>query len=278
MPLISVNHTELWIERFGDPALPPVLLLHGLFFSGRMYAGQIQRLTPRFHCVTIDWRSMGRSPQALGGHDVDNLCADVLAVQDALGLGPVHWVGSSVGGVAGIRVAAQWPERVRSLVTCGASAHAEPVEKLIRYEDMLALYARDPAAAWQRLAPVLYGPQFLSDADRAADLQAERAAFLDNDGPAIQRAAAPILRRVGIEHMLSHVKCPTLAIVGEHDGANPPEHSRHIAAGIASARLAVIPGAGHQPNAEAPEAFATLISDFLCQVQTGLHESTQGRA
>lgn len=263
MPLIHANHTRLWVERFGDPALPPVLLLHGLFFSGAMYAAQLPLLTRRFHCITIDWRSMGRSPCALGGHDVDNLCADVLAVQDALQLGPVHWVGSSVGGVAGIRVAAQWPQRVRSLVACGASAHAEPLEKLARYESMLARYARDPAAAWPVLAPVLYGRSFLDDPARAQALEAERAAFVDNDGPAIQRAAAPILRRVGIEHLLPHVKCPTLVIVGEHDGANPPVHSEHIVAGIAGARLQVMPGVGHQPNAEAPEAFGALISEFL---------------
>lgn len=264
MPLIQANHTQLWVERFGDPKLPPVLLLHGLFFSGEMYAAQLPLLTPHFHCVTIDWRSMGRSPLALGGHDVDNLCADVLAVQDALQLGPVRWVGSSVGGVAGIRVAAQWPERVRSLVTCGASAHSEPVEKLTRYESLLASYAQDTAAAWPLLAPVLYGPGFLKDPARAADVEAERAAFVNNDGPAIQRAAAPILRRVGIEHMLAHVKCPTLSIVGERDGANPPAHSEHIVAGIAGARLKVMPGVGHQPNAEAPVEFGKLICDFLC--------------
>lgn len=263
MPLIQAHDTQLWVERYGDPALPPVLLLHGLFFSGAMYDAQLALLTPHFHCVTVDWRSMGRSPLALGGHDVDNMCADVLAVQDALQLGPVHWVGSSVGGVAGIRVAAQWPQRVRSLVTCGASAHAEPVEKLTRYESLLASYARDTAAAWPLLAPVLYGARFLNDPARADAVQAERAAFVDNDGPAIQRAAAPILRRVGIEHMLPFVKCPTLAIVGEHDGANPPAHSQEIVAGIAGARLSVLPGVGHQPNAEAPEEFGQQILAFL---------------
>jgi pimeloyl-ACP methyl ester carboxylesterase len=172
-------------------------------------------------------------------------------------------VGSSVGGVAGIRVAAQWPQRVRSLVTCGASAHAEPVEKLTRYESLLASYAMDTAGAWPLLAPVLYGPAFLNDPARAVDVRAEREAFVNNDGPAIQRAAAPILRRVGIEHMLAHVKCPTLSIVGEHDGANPPAHSQYIVAGIGGARFKVMPGAGHQPNAEAPVEFGNLIGDFL---------------
>lgn len=271
MPLIAANNAQLWVERFGDPALPPVLLLHGLFFSGAMYRKQLPLLTPHFHCVTIDWRSMGRSPCTLGGHDVDNLCADVLAVQDALQLGPVHWVGSSVGGVAGIRVAAQWPERVRSLVACGASAHAEPPEKLARYEDLLARFAADPAGTWPLAAPVLYGSRFLNDPVRSADLRAEHDAFVDNDGPAIQRAAAPILRRVGIEHMLPHVKCPTLTIVGQQDAANPPVHSEHIVAAIDGARLKVLKDVGHQPNAEAPEEFGLAIHSFLreCEGVTG---------
>jgi 3-oxoadipate enol-lactonase len=263
MPLIDANHTRLWVERFGDPNRPPVLLLHGLFFSGAMYARQIARLVPDFHCITLDNRSMGRSAPALGGHDVDNLCRDALAVLDALGIVRAHWVGASVGGVIGIRVAAQWPARVRSLVACGASAHAEPAEKLARYEALLARYAEDPAAAWPTVAPVLYAAAFLNDPARAAEVQAQRAAFVANDGPMIQRAAAPILRRVGIEHLLPHVRCPTLAIAGEHDAANGPSQARDIVAGIAGARLAVMPGVGHQPNAEAPEAFADLIHDFL---------------
>jgi pimeloyl-ACP methyl ester carboxylesterase len=263
MPLIDANHTRLWVERFGDPTRPAVLLLHGLFFSGAMYARQVDHLARDFHCITIDGRSMGRSAAALGGHDVDNLCHDALAVLDALGIGRAHWVGSSVGGVIGIRVAAQWPGRVASLVACGASAHAEPVEKLTRYEALLERYADDPAAAWPTIAPVLFASSFLDDPARAADVQAQRAAFVANDGPTIRRAAAPILRRVGIEHLLAHVRCPTLAVVGEFDAANPRPHAEHIVAGIAGAHLAVLPGVGHQPNAEAPEALASLIRGFV---------------
>src|SRR5690606_6469942 len=183
MPLIEANHTRLWVERHGHPARPPVLLLHGLFFSGQMYDRLLPALTTRFHCVTIDGRSMGRSARALGGHDVDNLCADMMAVQDALQLGPAHWVGSAVGGVFGHRVAALLPVRVLSLVTCGASAHAEPLDKLNRYESLLASYASDPASAWPRLAPVLYGPDFLNNPARAADRHVQFQAFIDNDGP-----------------------------------------------------------------------------------------------
>lgn len=267
MPLLEVNDTQLWVDRFGDPSLPPVLLLHGLFFSGEMYAAQLPVWTRNFHCVAVDLRSMGRSGKALGGHDVDNLCADMLAVQDALQLGPMHWVGSSIGGVMGIRVAAQWPQRLRSLVTVGASAHHEPPEKVARYDAMMADYLADPAAAWERTAPILYDTPFRSDPARKEELDAQREAFLDNDGPAIARAASPIFRRANIEHMLSHVTCPTLAIVGEHDAANPPAESQFIVAGIEGARLEVMPGVGHQPNAEAPQEFATGVDDFLRQCE-----------
>ncbi len=263
MPLIDANHTRLWIEQHGDPGRSAVLLLHGLFFSGAMYARQVERLSRDFHCITVDGRSMGRSAAALGGHDVDNLCHDALAVLDALGIAQAHWVGASVGGVIGIRVAAQWPGRVRSLVACGASAHAEPPEKLARYEALLARYAEDPAAAWPTIAPVLFARRFLDDPACADEVQAQRAAFVGNDGPTIQRAAAPILRRVGIEHLLPHVRCPTLAVVGELDAANTPSHARDIVAVIGGAQLAVLPGVGHQPNAEAPDAFGALIHDFL---------------
>lgn len=271
MPLLRANNTQLWVERFGDPTLPPVLMIHGLFFSGTMYAAQLPLLTRHFHCVTLDLRSMGRSAAALGGHDVDNLCTDALAVLDALKLGPVHWVGSSVGGVMGIRVAAQWPDRVRSLVTCGASAHSEPAEKVARYDAMMEDYVRDPAANWLRTSRVLYAPRFLEDPKRKDEVEAQRKAFLDNDFKANQRAGAPIFRRVNIEHMLPHVKCPTLAIVGEQDAANPPSESEVIVKGIGKqARLLVMPGVGHQPNAEAPQELGAAIHDFLRACEAGV--------
>jgi pimeloyl-ACP methyl ester carboxylesterase len=62
---------------------------------------------------------------------------------------------------------------------------------------------------------------------------------------------------------LHEIVAPTLVIVGEHDRETPPSYSAFIADQIAGARLAVVPGAGHISNLEAPNQVNRLLLDFL---------------
>jgi len=262
MSMMDINGTSLFVDDSGGGG-PAVIFTHALFFSGRMYAPQIAALKDDFRCITVDWRGMGRSAKPLGGYDVDNLARDVMQVADNLRLDRFHWVGMSVGGVTGLRNAAQFPDRFLSLAVGGASAEAEPIEKLQRYEALLADFAREPASILERITPVLYGRRFRESPEFAAALAAEQALIVDNDGPAVQRAAAPILRRVDIRHMLAHVQCPTTVFVGEEDAANGPEKARVIAGGIPGAALHVIKGAGHQPNVEAADEVSAILRAHL---------------
>lgn len=262
MGMMEINGTRLFVEDTGG-AGPAVIFTHALFFSGHMYAHQIQSLKENYRCITVDWRGMGRSAKPLGGYDVDNLARDVMSLADALRLDRFHWVGMSVGGVTGLRNAAQFPDRILSLAVGGASAEAEPLEKLQRYETLLADYARDPASILDRVSAVLYGKRFREAPEYAQAYAAERARIIDNDGPAVQRAAAPILRRVDIRYMLGHVKCPTTVFVGAEDAANGPEKAKVIAENVAGAKLHVISGAGHQPNVEAADEVSTILRTHL---------------
>jgi pimeloyl-ACP methyl ester carboxylesterase len=62
---------------------------------------------------------------------------------------------------------------------------------------------------------------------------------------------------------LAAVSCPTLVVVGAEDTLTPPPESRKMAAAVKGARLVEVPGAGHLPNIEAPEAFNQALVAFL---------------
>lgn len=263
MPLMPINGTELFVEEFGAGP-EAVLMYHSLFFSGEMFARQIDMLKDRYRCITIDWRGHGRSKAPLGGYDVDNLVRDALEVADRLKAERFHWVGCSVGGVMGLRIASQFPDRVKSLVVQGASAESEPIEKVVKYEELiLNVFPHDPAAVVDRLMAILYGAPFLNDPKNAKEVALQREIILNCGAEKVARASAPVLRRVDIRHLLPHIRCPALVICGELDGANPPYKSQIIADGIPGARLAIMKDIGHQPNVEAPEAFGRLIREFL---------------
>jgi pimeloyl-ACP methyl ester carboxylesterase len=56
---------------------------------------------------------------------------------------------------------------------------------------------------------------------------------------------------------------PTLVVVGEADTLTPPEQARAMTDAIPGGRLAVIPGAGHLPPVEQPEATTASLREFL---------------
>ncbi len=69
-------------------------------------------------------------------------------------------------------------------------------------------------------------------------------------------------RRADRTDMLASITVPTLVVVGEDDGLAPPEVAEHMAQLIPNAELVVIPGAGHLPPIETPEAVNEALRAF----------------
>ncbi|UNK80066.1 alpha/beta hydrolase [Sphingopyxis granuli] len=263
MATITLNRTQHYYEDTGGEG-PTILFIHGLFFDGRMFADQITGLKDRYRCVSLDWRSQGRSEVAPFGHDVDGLVNDARALIEALDLAPCHVVGVSVGGVIAIRLAAQYPDLISAAVGIGSSAKCETIETLVRYEDLFARYSGDgPESVIGELMPLIFGKRFNEAPEMAAARDSWRAHICGNNGMAVGRAAAPILRRVDISHMLEYVRCPALFVVGDEDFVNGIDKARHIVAGIPSAQIAVMPGVGHTPPLEAPKDLADILANFF---------------
>src|SRR5213078_2875597 len=111
MPKLSVNGVELHYEDSGSG--PPVVFSHGLLWSGRMYAAQVATLADRHRCITYDHRGQGQSPVSPTAYDMDTLAEDAAALIEKLGALPCHFVGLSMGGFVGLRLAIRRPELLR---------------------------------------------------------------------------------------------------------------------------------------------------------------------
>ena len=137
MPIAHVNGADVHYTDTGAPPGNPdaatVVFGHGLLFSGWMFTHQVEALEDDYRCVTIDWRSQGKSPAARDGHDMDTLTLDLVALLDELGLDAVHYVGLSMGGYVGMRFAARYPDRVLSLVAARHRCRAPRTPKVSRY-------------------------------------------------------------------------------------------------------------------------------------------------
>ncbi len=266
---IRCNGVELAVEDGGGSG-PPVLFSHGLLYSRRMWDAQVAALRTHFRCVVYDHRGQGDSEAPPTGLDMDTLTLDAAALVESLGLGPVHFVGLSMGGVVGMRLAARRPELVRSLALLDTAAGAEPPQNLPRYRAM------EWVARWIGMWPVagrvqaiMHGVSARSDPARAADLRAWRQHLLRLDRVATPRAVEGVLRRAPVLPLLGDIRCPTLVLVGEEDTATVPARSEEIAARIAGARMVRIPRAGHMSPIDAPEAVTAALADFLGAVASG---------
>lgn len=263
MPEVVIRGARLsYLER-GKGS--PVVLSHGFLWSGRMFDAQVAALESRFRCLAYDHRGQGNSEVTESGYSIDELAEDAAALIQKLGAAPCHFVGLSMGGFVGMRLAARRPELIKSLSLLETAAGAEPLFKVFKYR---ALGAIAKVAGLKPVAgaamKTMFGRKFLTDPSRAA-LRAEQRRLLEaNSLPGMLRTLkSAIVERPAIEGELSSIRCPTLVIVGEQDVATVPAKSERIHALIAGSRLVVVPGAGHTSTVEEPEAINAALVPFI---------------
>lgn len=266
MATIEIGGAALHYEDSGGDE-PVLLFSHGLLWSTALYRHQVAHFRGRFRCVAYDHRGQGRSAvPAMRSIDMETLYRDAVALIEKLGLAPVHFVGLSMGGFVGQRLAARRPDLVRSLILLETSADPEPPGAARRYK-MMATVVRvlgvRPVAG--RVMPIMFGRTFLADPARAAEREEWRRQLLANRRD-IWRAVNGVCERAGVHHELARVRAPTLVVVGDEDVATPLSRAERIHGAIAGSQLVRIPGAGHTSTVEQPAAVNAALERFLAGV------------
>ncbi|GAA1742277.1 alpha/beta fold hydrolase [Aeromicrobium alkaliterrae] len=266
MPLIETNGTRIHVTDSGGDG-PAVVLGHGLLFSGWMYFPQVAALRDRYRCITVDWRGQGQSPPATaGGYDMDTLTDDLVGVLDAFGLDAVHYVGLSMGGFVGMRLAARHPERVRSLTLLDTSAGPEDPDKVSRYRLLAKVYRLfGMGRVASKVEPIMFAPGFGDEPDERALIDEWMGQLKQVTRSGMQQAIYGVTDREPILPELGAITAPTLVATGQHDVATPVAKAEVIAAAIPGARLVVIPGAGHSSTLERPDVVTDLIETHLAK-------------
>jgi pimeloyl-ACP methyl ester carboxylesterase len=119
MPYATVNHLRLHYLSDGPATSASrgdaVLLLHGFARSGWFWRDWVPAFADRYRVVRPDIRGCGRSSDPKRPFRLADVADDVIGLVDALGIDQVHLVGESTGGMAGVVVAHDHPERFKSL-------------------------------------------------------------------------------------------------------------------------------------------------------------------
>jgi 3-oxoadipate enol-lactonase len=260
---VPVSYTDTGAPP-GRPDAPTIVFGHGLLFSGWMFRAQVEALRGDFRCVTIDWRGQGQTPATPGGYDMDTLTQDAIGLIEHLGVGPVHYVGLSMGGFVGLRIAARRGELLRTLTLLDTSADPEE-PKAARQDKLLAavyrLVGMKPVAG--QVKPIMFGPTFRADPANKPILDEFLAQIARCDRAGLSKAVLAVANRQPIYDEIDRISVPTLVIVGADDVPTPVEKSRRIAERIRGARFEIVPNSGHSSTVEQPDPIIRLLREFL---------------
>ena len=264
MALVEMNGTRLYVEDTGAGSTGETIVMsHGLLWSSEMFRPQIEHLRGRYRIVAWDHRGQGRSDEdrrrTIG---MELVTDDARALIAKLGLGRVRFLGLSMGGFVGMRIAARWPGELSSLVLMNTSAGPEPRSNVPKHVALGTIAEKlGLGLVADRVMPIMFGDTTLTSPERAELKRAWRAKLVANRR-SIVRAVRGVTDREGVEHLLSAIHIPTLVIVGEEDTATIPSQGDRIHEEIVGSQLVVIPRAGHSSSIENPEAVNAALDAF----------------
>lgn len=240
---VEVQHTLEGPER-----APVVAFSNSLGTRSEMWDAQAEALSGRTRVLRYDTRGHGDSPAPPGPYSMEDLGADVIALLDRLELERVSFCGLSIGGMVGMWLAVNAPDRIERLAVCCTATALPPADM---WTDRAALVrAEGTGAVVDATIDRWFTPAF---AERDPDtLERIRASFLatDREGYA---GCCEALAGFDMTGRLGAVRAATLVIAGEDDPVGTPDRAAAIAAEIADARLVVLSDARHLAAVERAE-------------------------
>ena len=243
----------------------PVVWLQGTGESRQAWIAQTVEFSERYRCIATDHRDVGESSYVVEPYTPKDLASDAAAVMDALGTGPAHVVGFSLGGAAAQELAIARPDLVRSLVLLStwASTDAWFAAQMRNWQSIRRMHWDDERAFLDALGPWLWSPATYAVPGLVDGFNT----LLEAEDPPqrpegwIRQCDADIAHDAASR--LGGVTVPVLVIVGEDDICTPPRYSRELCGLLPSAELITIPDGGHGAYGEKPHVLSAAIAGFL---------------
>lgn len=259
----------------GDEGTPPVLLLHGLGDEADTWRSVLPLISATHRAIAPDLPGFGRSEKPNRKYTPAFFTAVVLELLEVLSLPRVTLVGHSNGAVIAQAFALEHPQRVEHLVLVGGAMLSKETPLnlgLLLFlvpgvgEWMYTRLRKDPRAAYETLRPYYHDLDSLSQSERDFLYQrvnervwsdGQRLGFLST----LRSLAAWLpAQQKDLPDRLKGWQVPTTLIWGEDDRVNPPVNARALLDILPSARLVIVPRAGHNLQQEQPGTVAAAIA------------------
>jgi pimeloyl-ACP methyl ester carboxylesterase len=260
----SVRGLETAFDDTGGNGVP-LVLVHGFPLDRTVWTAQATGLAGAARVIAPDLRGFGESPMPDGPATMYDYAADVAALLDALSIERAVIGGVSMGGYVAFAFRRLFPGRVTALVLVDTRPGPDSPEARRARDDAAAVARTEGVAAVAaRMLPKMLAPE---TAEKRPEVQRSLHALMARQSRAGVVAALAAMRdRPDSTPDLARIAVPTLVVAGAEDALIAPSESEAMAKAIPGARLAMIAGAGHLPNWEAPNAFNDAVRAFVASL------------
>ena len=249
--VVELNHV---LE--GPEDAPVLVLSNSLGSTLGMWDDQTPVLRERFRLLRYDQRGHGDSPVPSGPYKIEDLGRDALALLDRLDIERASFCGLSIGGLVGMWLAGEAPERVERLVLCCTAARFDS-----DFYDARAHKVRSEGVG--SIADVVlerwFTPEFRAARPETVEWAGDMLRGTPTEGYA---GCCEVLRDADMRSRLGEIRAPTLVIAGAEDPAATVDQAEEIRDSVPESRLAVVEAA-HLANVEQPEAVMREILEHL---------------
>ena len=278
---LRAHDVDMYVQEFGDPYAPPLVLTHGTGAWAGTWDQNVQAIARAgYRVIAVDLPPFGFSTRpATRNYSRPEQARRIAALVDSLELGPVTLLGHSYGGGPAAEAAMLYPDRFRHLILVDAAVgmkdspsapgDAGIVDKLFGFRPLrtavIATVGTQPLFSefWLRqfvarkevVTPertAIYRQPFVlngfssSMGDWAAEFSGEHGAFASERPDGYRKLAMPL----------------TL-MWGALDTITPPAQAKAIAGIVPGSRLLMLPGVGHIPQIEDPSLFNRRVVEIL---------------
>lgn len=257
MRFLRANGVVLHVDDSGGDR-PAIVFANSLGTDFRIWDAVAPAFAATHRIIRYDKRGHGLSEVTPAPYSIDDHIGDLAALLDGLGVKSAIIVGLSVGGVIAQGLAAARPDLVKAVVLSN-TAHKIGTQDSwnARIDTVMANGIGHIGDAVMKL---WFTPAFHKN--HTEDLAGCRNMLVRTPVEGYAGTCAA-LRDADMTASTKALKIPVLCIGGDQDGSTPPDLVRSMAALITGAEFVIIPGSGHIPCIEQPEAMAAAIRQFL---------------
>src|SRR6201987_735094 len=233
MPFADLPNLRLHYALSGLPTAPALILSNSLGTNFSMWDAQAPAFEKQFRLLRYDMRGHGQSSAPPPPYAVPDLARDILSLADSLSIPRFHFCGLSIGGMIGMSLAFQAPDRLHKLALCNTAPKIGALEfwntriQTVQSKGMKEVAGAVPAR-WFTPGFQPSSPEKVASAIRVLE-------SLDPQGYV---GGCTAVRDFDFRESVSKIRTPTLVITGTPDPAATPADGHVLAEQIPGARYA----------------------------------------